>query len=132
MPRSSKLVETLRTVGVFNEYNFAGHGNVFIRYRSAAQSSAGQTAAWQVIRPGFKTDISAHWTDHGNKTFDVWGRDDKATQFEAAKAWAAERYGITEWARTPFGTWMDAGFVIHRLVELKAAVKAKEASDVQV
>lgn len=74
----------------------------YIAYRRQVTGRGYKSAAWQIHRPGFKTDDgpNPHWRDYGNKTFNVFSRDQKQPQLEAAKAWVAERYGITEWAPT--------------------------------
>ena len=117
----SKLTESFRSIGVFNAYEFAGHGMVFLDYRGW-DSVTRVTSSWFVVRHGFVTDAKAHWSDNGCKTFP--GRKNSTALYEA-KAWAGEKYGITEWAKTPYGTWMEAAFVKRRVKELKAEVKRK-------
>ena len=114
----SKFTEQMRKVGVHNSNAFAGKGNVYISYNSG-NSRACQPSRWQVHRPGFKTDSTAHWMDYGSKSF--LGRKQSGA-FDEAKEWASERYGIKEWARTPFGDWMDAEFVKTRVAELKRLI----------
>lgn len=123
----SKLTEQLGEVGVHNAHLFAGHGNAFVMYL-AADHGWRHGAMWRVARPGFLTDPKGPWYNYGNKTFVVFGRHDKLAVFEEAKAWASERFGIKEWARTPYGSWMDAEFVKARLKELRAQLKAKGAA----
>jgi hypothetical protein len=114
----SKLTEQLGTVGIHNAWGFAGHGNVYIGYTPGDSGRGGRSANWQVIRPGYKTDPKGPWYNNGYKTFSVYGRVDKEPKLNEAKQWVSERYGIKEWARTPFGSWMDAEFVKARLDEL--------------
>lgn len=75
---------------------------VYVGYRTQESGRAYQSAAWQVHRPGYKTDPEGHWRDYGDKTFNVFApmTVEKATKLEEAKAWASERYGVTAWART--------------------------------
>lgn len=129
MLSATKLRELLRSVGVVNAYLFAKvEGSpVYIDYRVEERGRAYQSAAWQVSRCGFKTDPDAHWRDAGKKTFLVHGRDKKAPQEAAAKTWASERFGVTEWAKTPFGTWMEKAFVERRLAELLERAEAVSA-----
>lgn len=125
----SKLTEQLREVGICNPHNFAGHGNVYIDYHPNDYGRGGRGARWVVARPGFKAYAEAPWYDYGCKTFLVSGSgshtENKARKLEEAKQWASEKYGIKEWAKTPFGTWMDANFVKTRLAELKESIKIK-------
>jgi hypothetical protein len=118
----SKLTEAWREIKVFNPYAFAGNGNVYIDYRPQDSGRGGYSSGYLVIRPGFVTDPKAHWTEDGSKFFLVWGRKDRANVFEQAKAWASAKYGIKKWARTPYGSWMEAEFVKRRTAELNAAL----------
>ena len=122
----SKITDKLNEAGIYNAHGFAGHGNVYIVYTPNDNMRGGLSARWQVDRPGYRTDPDAHWQDRGCKTFDLFNvggthKEKKEIAFAEAKAWASERYGITEWARTPFGSWMDANFVKARLKELLEA-----------
>lgn len=124
----SKLVEQLRSVRIFNAHEFAGKGNVFISYSPAITGRGSRSAHYVVSRPGYVTDPNAHWQDYGHKTFTCWRGVDRPAAFEEAKTWAGARYKITEWARTPFGSWMSASFVKQRLAELLEIVKTKETT----
>lgn len=117
----SKLTESFRTIGINNANDFAEKGNVYIAYYPEWNSRSVIPSRSFVYRPGYNTDPEAAWYDHKTKTFS----GNKATSVEEAKAWASERYGIKEWAKTPYGDWMDADFVKKRVAELKALVKAK-------
>lgn len=118
----SKLTEQLRSLGVFNSYEFAGQtGQVWIEYYPAESGRAARYGRYVVHRRGYKTDPKAHWLDYGNKTFPSASREEKPERLKEAVAWASARYHIKEWARTPFGGWMDAEFVQRRIAELKAA-----------
>lgn len=119
----SKFTESIRYIGVFNAHGFAGHGNPFITYCPSTTGLGSRYAQWAVIRPGYKTDPDGHWMDYGNKVFPVACTAAKELQLDAAKEWAAARYGIKEWAKTPYGSWMDAGFVKRRVSELKQQLK---------
>lgn len=126
----SKLVEAYREIGVYNPHSFAGHGNVFIHYSPNEVGRISRPAVWRVYRVGFKTDPGAFWMDNGSKAFQLYRYDGthaerKIACLEEAKTWASERYGITEWARTPFGSWMDAAFVKERMLELKIEIQSK-------
>jgi hypothetical protein len=130
----SKLTDSFASVGIHNGWLYA-KGNVAISYTPAQGSGAWREAAkWQVDRGTYRTDDAPrdrqHWRNGGRKTFTVGNEAAKAPQLEAAKTWASERYGIKEWAKTPYGDWMDAEFVAKRTAELKAAVKAQAAQEV--
>jgi hypothetical protein len=119
----SKFTEQLREIRVFNDYEFAGHGNVYISYVAADRGRGGHGAKWKVHRAGFRTDPKAPWYEYGDKAFNVWGGRARAEVLAEAQAWAGAKYGIKEWARTPFGSYMDAAFVTRRMAELKALIK---------
>jgi hypothetical protein len=72
----------------------------YIWYRRVLPGRGYQPAAWQVIRPGFRTDPDGYWRDHGHKTFTVYSRDDRIAKGEEAKEWASKQYGIAEWKKT--------------------------------
>lgn len=109
----SKLTESWRSLQIITAWDFAEQGEVFIEY---------QNGDWLVMRPGYQTFPEAPWYHYGNKAFKVLNRHDKQAQLDKAKAWAFTKYGITEWARTPYGSWMEAEFVKQRTAELKALV----------
>jgi hypothetical protein len=121
----SKLTESYKALQIHNAWGFAGHGNPYITYHAADNGRGGRCAQWVVVRPGYQTDPNAHFLDHGCKTFGVWGKDVKTLKLQYAREWAGKKYGITEWDRTPFGSWMDAGFVKARLAELKALLETR-------
>lgn len=122
----SKLTESFKTVGVCNPANFA-NGEPYLNYYPLA-SYGHYSQDWVCHKSG--ENLSGHIIYHG-KSFSTFGsgphHELKRRALEAAKAWAGERFGITEWARTPYGSWMDADFVKRRTAELKAMVEAKEA-----
>jgi hypothetical protein len=98
-----RSIDVLRDLGVHNPYNavvFAKRRgvtpDVYIDYRPQDHLIG---ARWQVISPSHKTDPDGHWMNHGAKSFHVWNRRDRAAILEDAKAWAAEHYGVTEWAK---------------------------------
>lgn len=101
----SRASEALRDVGIFNPWlasEYArqrGGRGIYIDRRPAETGRASQSAAWQVIRPGFMTNSEGHWRDYGHKTFDVFRRNQDDAALEQAKAWAAEEFGISEWER---------------------------------
>ena len=105
----SKAGDALQAIHIFNPHNAtaqalnAGVGNGIYLSRRAQESghwSTFQSAAWQVISVQGQTDPEAHWQDYGQKTFliDRWSEEGA---LNAAKTFAAENYGITEWAKIP-------------------------------
>jgi hypothetical protein len=118
--------DKLREKGVYNPYELAGHGNVYIFYSPNEYGRGGRGARWVVDRPGFKVETNAFWRDNGRKTFPVFGaagtshKEQKDNALKIAKEWAGAKYGITEWAKTPFGSWMDANVLKARLEEIGA------------
>jgi hypothetical protein len=115
----SKLTDQLKTLTIYNGWEFAGNGIPYIEYVGSDNGRlTAHYAYWHVIRPGFKTD-PANFHRGWSKEFTVTCREEKAKALAEAQAWAGERYGITEWAKTPFGTYMDAGYVKTRIEELK-------------
>ncbi len=124
----SKLLDQLRTVRIFNAHDFAGEkGNVFITYQTQETGRVFRCAGWHVARIGYQTDPNnANWSDYGDKVFNIFGRitaEARAELLAEAKTWAGKRYRITKWAKTPFGSWMDAGFVAKRMAELKSQLR---------
>jgi hypothetical protein len=116
----SKLAESLKQAGVGNDFHFAGHGNPYVVYYAATTGRGSRYARWVVVRPGFVTDKEAHFLDQGCKVFVVSCKEHKEPVRLEALAWAGARYKITEWAKTPFRSYMEAGFVKRRVEELKA------------
>lgn len=101
------LIEELDARGIYNTFRFAGAHNVWIDYVAATGGLSAMYAYWGVVQPRLKTE-----------TFTVTGRERKAPQLQAAKEWASARYGVAEWVKTPYGTWMDAAVYAARLAEL--------------
>jgi hypothetical protein len=128
-PRKSVL-DDFRAAGVVNSWEFYGHGRPYISYVSGG--GRGQLSSRvQVVRPGYRTDTSAnaHFLDNGHKTFELYHHpgttsERKTAAIAEAQTWAGARYGISEWARDPFGSYGEAAFVKERVHELK--VKAAE------
>lgn len=122
----SKLTDKLALAGIHNSSGYAGKGNVFI-WRRAGDSWT--TPAFLVHRVGYKTDASAHFQDHGNKSFIIMNREDVQSALSDAQKWAGKRYGIEEWAKNPFGDWMDAEFIKKRTAELLELSKKEHQND---
>lgn len=120
----SRFTDQLRTIRIFNAHNFAGNGNVYISYTPRGDGRSMHSPEWGIYRPGYQTDPGAPWYDYGNKKFLLFTHgathaERKAAALALAKGWASQKYGITNWAKTPFGDWMEAEFVKNRTAALK-------------
>lgn len=98
-----------------------------ILYTAAERGRGYRSACWRISRKGYETDPKAHWRDYGNKTLNVYEGAGKESQRLAAIKWASNRYGVTEWSRTPFGAYAPSAFVKARLAQLKEFAKANPA-----
>ena len=100
----SKLADALRAMRVFNDHallmRFAADRRMAVCVSYIPHEAQMVNAARsQVSSPFFKTDPRAHWSDHGCKTF----VGNRAESMPLALAWAQEKYGVSEWAPSPFG-----------------------------
>lgn len=133
--------ERVRAAGIVNASDAmrlaAGYDgpDIVLSYTAADNGRGGRGAYWSVWSPSHKTHPRGHWSDHGHKAFSVFGPGKHSTvkaETEAtARAWAAERYGVTEWAKVPgvYGApWLPAAAadVIQRLVR-EAALRGGPA-----
>ena len=123
---------SLRALGILNEHILARRGpepQVYVAYRAQDRGRVYQSAAWQVIQVGFKSDHDpkAFWRDQGHKTFNVYDYEtEKMTQFAAAQAWASDRYHIPVWERSPWGSYHPAGTIAYAVA--RAAQEKEMAS----
>lgn len=83
--------------------------NPCIFYHSATYGRGSMSAKWQVAHMGYQTDPNGAWYNHGNKTFLVFPYCEKEQQFEKAKAWVKERYGLDITERDVWGNWHVTG-----------------------
>ena len=115
-----ELRELLLAVRVFNDHDLVDKQKhtPIVSYRSQQAGRSWLSAAWQVWLPGYNTDPKAHWQDHGNKTFIIYGRQDKDETFAEARAWAEEKFGPITWVKTPYGSWTGETWLRQRLTEL--------------
>lgn len=110
---------------VYGEHRVVPH----VTYMPAQRGRGYKAACWQVIQGNYPTDPDGHWRDYGRKTFDVHHREEKQPQLEAALAWASEHFGVTEWKKEPFGSYMPAEFVDARTKQLKDWIKEITAKE---
>ena len=108
----SKVTDSLSEVGIHNPHNYSarardlGGVGVYLSRRPAQRGRASLVAAWQVIRPGYKTDPDGYWRDAGHKTFNIWDYSTPTQARQAARQaaidWANQRYGTSAWVPGPF------------------------------
>ena len=103
----------LKGMNIINPWDLAGCQNspkVYVDYYPQQTGWASRSAHWSVIRVGFRTDPNATWQYGSNKTFACYTpKQDKEPRRLDALAWATERYGITEWEFSPFGSYHPKG-----------------------
>jgi len=65
---------------------------------------------WAVYDPTRKTDPTpgGPWYDNGCKTFSFFLLGGRRAALVAAKAWAAEKYGVTRWKRNALRDYVPA------------------------
>jgi hypothetical protein len=127
--KTAKAVrEALAAHGIHNELNSLLRGQVAIIWKPQDTGRGGRNAWWQVKRKGFLTDSqsTAYW-HHGNKTFDVFGRDDRESTLHEAIEWARERYGFGDFAKDPWGAYQPREQLIENLARLGITWTALEA-----
>lgn len=118
----SAATDALDAVGIVNPHQYATAlsddpkvGAPYIAY-VAYDPTQRRTAGWRVHRPGHCTNPTSRDYREPDKVFPTYAARMSAAQARAAtlaqaQEWAGARYGITVWARTPFGTYMDAEHV---------------------
>ena len=119
MKRPTKAM--LRAAGLFNEHLVAKDGpepQVMIWYLGH-EGRSWADPGWRVSRVGYKTDPGGPFPNQGDKVFYVFNRTQKLPQLAAAQAWAGERYGVTAWERSTYGSYHPAGTIA-------AAMRTKE------
>jgi hypothetical protein len=111
----SKLTEQLRSRGIHNSYDFYEQ-EPWISWTANGGRSV-LPAWWAVYKRG--RNLGSAWYDHGAKTFSGRKRDKEV--LAEAQRWASVEFGgIKEWARDPFGSYGDAGFIKKRITEILA------------
>ena len=114
--------ELLSNGGVHNPHDLCRKFNpaaakVVVNYTPSAMMSA----KWMAYGINFKTDPGGWWGDHGNKAFNVFGRNRKETVRLEAIAWATEQGYGTEWVKDPFGAYQTAETIASLNVWLEEA-----------
>lgn len=79
--------------------------DIILDYKPGETGRISRSAHWSVWSPSHKTNPGGHWQDYGQQVFLVVGRgkhsEVKAETEQQARKWAAEKYGVTEWAKVP-------------------------------
>jgi len=117
MRLTKKLIAKIK---IYNAYEYA-NGSPYISYRPN-DSTGWRTSGWQLIHPNHKFK-EAHWSDNGSLMFSNWSREDKNEKLLEAQKKFIEIFGETEFAKTPFGSWMDKIFVDRRNKEITNLLK---------
>lgn len=116
---AKKLRELLALKGIHNDFELIGDMNgtmPFVMYRSGFKKN-GVISAWQVLVVNRRTDPDGQYRDGFNKTFTV-DNDARTSALGYAKQWVTETYGITDWVKTPFGSWTSLAHLEARFREL--------------
>jgi hypothetical protein len=142
----SKLTETLRTVKVFNPFEFylsySDTPQLHIDYVPNGNARAFQYAHWAVCKGKIQLDPKGNRNSNWGRTskrFDIthsisshprYARvgtfaECKQIALREAQDWANGNFGKRAWVKDPWGGYGDALFVADRLAALKAEAKAK-------
>lgn len=116
---AKKLRELLALKNIHNDFELIGDtdGKIpFVMFRSGYQKK-NVISAWQVLVVNRRTDPDGVYRDGFNKTFPT-DNALRATALTQAKTWAEEHYDITDWAKTPFGSWTSEAHLQARLAAL--------------
>lgn len=112
--------ELLALKKVYNDTQLMGAATPFIAFRKRDVRQQA-TPAWQVLRADHRTDPDGSYRDGFNKTFTLLGdvtTELKNQRLADAQAWASTEYGVTEWVKTPYGSWTSGIALDARLREL--------------
>lgn len=115
----SKFTDALRTIKVFNDYEFFQDQPWITRYMGESRGFA--AARWCVYRRGRK--LGTAWYEHDGRWFAYVGREAAVVALAEAQSWAGKEFGVKAWAKGPHGAWGPADFVKRRTAELKAKIE---------
>lgn len=73
------------------------------------------SAAWMVAKAGENLARPAHWADEQCRSFPFYNRAMKTSSLLAAQDWVRGHFGVTRWAKDPFGGYGPADYVEARL-----------------
>lgn len=125
---NNKIIEAFRKRRVFNEHTFyVDRPYIFYRPRSPWHLQA-----WGVSKRNVK--LSDHWEDNGVKYFEVHFSGNPNDPFPIQKKqalaqamlFALQKFGVTEWAQDPFGSYGENAYVESRVAEILAAPEGTE------
>jgi hypothetical protein len=98
--------EALAERHVHNSFNLAfSKGAILIDFMARDTGRGGRNAKWQANRVGYRNDPTGPYYNNGIKTFNVYGRDDRASKLAEAIEWASERYSVEDFVKDPFGNY---------------------------
>lgn len=116
---ATKLTKAkLHAVGIRNPHDIATKAAfaplLYVAYSPQDLGRGGNSARWTVKGIGFDTHPKAPWYQYGCKAFypDIsqpLNKINKDATRDKALAWASENYGVTEWERSPFGSYHPKG-----------------------
>lgn len=88
---------------IYNAFGLAERTRtkMFIHYQPQSRVSV---SAWSVVVLGGSSKHYYTVTD-----FVVWGRKDTKSRLAEAMEWVKSKYGITEWDKSPFGSYHPKG-----------------------
>jgi len=105
--------EQMRQINLYNSWDIArrARSKLIITYVPAESGSAARYAYWQACGMGFSTDKDTAWFYHGNRSFTVCGRDEKASKLKLKEAidWCHTMYGTLAFEKDPFGGYQVMG-----------------------
>jgi hypothetical protein len=122
MKLTKKLLEEYKIYNSPNLARFAGN-KLYVSYSPAENGRAAHFAKWQVVGIGFRTDPKSHWANYGNKTFDVFCREEKLSKLQEAIAWTKQTYNIDITDKDPFGDYHPKGTLEKIIGIIKNEVK---------
>ena len=100
-----------RIINTYDQCAAAGGERVVISYRNQERGRGSRSAAWQVWLvvngKSVSTDKDTPWYNYGKKTFDLWGRHERAAKLATAIAWATEKYGARDFVLNRMGDYVE-------------------------
>ena len=120
MKLTSKILNEL---SVRNSYEYA-MGRAFIEYNKGDTWSVSE---WSLTKRGMK--LSLRWRDFGSYKVPVYHKKEKEEKLAEIMEWGSKKFGITEWVKTPTGSYMDKSFVVQRNAQLTNRYKELHKQD---
>lgn len=102
---------------IYNTYDFSTRIKpyIFIYYNKASSSILDESPKWVVYK----------LPERLAKSFTVYGRDAKATKLQEALSWASQKFSISEWEKSPFGSYHPKG-TMQKLKELNTGERVQQ------